>query len=405
MKRNTLIIITLIYFSISLLYNYSLYPLIITNENSNQYFLIFLYFLSELFSFAFRKYAKKNEEKIVSTLGPIIFIEEPMSYSTLSESNNNLTTSMNISATYISTMQPFIGMKWPSFIFPAIFDFLSKFFIFHGLKILESDIIFRAIIELVIVFIFSKLMLQSKYNNFSIVGVIINFCSLVFVCFYFQIAKDLKLYFKYDNLGFIGMLLCVVGEFFSGIHIFFQIKYIRIGEKNCSREIAWEGVFGSIISFFVFLFSLLFPSYEKDYSKDEDAKKKFWYCIKDNNYNSFEYLFINNTIIIWYILFFLVNILNNLMGITLAKYIGEVYKASVNTGRISLMMILVLSLHNDDNFDVGNCIISSLFCIIIFIGLILSIFLRNERDIKFNESVHEINLKDDNDKINIIDDK
>ena len=369
MKRNTLIIITLIYFSISLLYNYSLYPLIITNENSNQYFLIFLYFLSELVSFAFRKYAKKNEEKIVSTLGPIIFIEEPMSYSTLSESNNNLTTSMNISATYISTMQPFIGMKWPSFIFPAIFDFLSKFFIFHGLKILESDIIFRAIIELIIVFIFSKLMLQSKYNNFSIVGVIINFCSLVFV------------------------------------HIFFQIKYIRIGEKNCSREIAWEGVFGSIISFFVFLFSLLFPSYEKDYSKDEDAKKKFWYCIKDNNYNSFEYLFINNTIIIWYILFFLVNILNNLMGITLAKYIGEVYKASVNTGRISLMMILVLSLHNDDNFGVGNCIISSLFCIIIFIGLILSIFLRNERDIKFNESVHEINLKDDNDKINIIDDK
>ena len=169
MKRNTLIIITLIYFSISLLYNYSLYPLIITNENSNQYFLIFLYFLSELVSFAFRKYAKKNEEKIVSTLGPIIFIEEPMSYSTLSESNNNLTTSMNISATYISTMQPFIGMKWPSFIFPAIFDFLSKFFIFHGLKILESDIIFRAIIELIIVFIFSKLMLQSKYNNFSIV--------------------------------------------------------------------------------------------------------------------------------------------------------------------------------------------------------------------------------------------
>ena len=162
---------------------------------------------------------------------------------------------------------------------------------------------------------------------------------------------------------------------------------------------------GYLVQLLVFLFSLLFPNYEKDYSKDEDAKKKFWYCIKDNNYNSFEYLFINNTIIIWYILFFLVNILNNLMGITLAKYIGEVYKASVNTGRISLMMILVLSLHNDDNFGVGNCIISSLFCIIIFIGLILSIFLRNERDIKFNESVHEINLKDDNDKINIIDDK
>ena len=59
---------------------------------------------------------------------------------------------MNISSTYISTMQPFIGMKWPNFIFPAIFDFLSKFFIFNGLKNLESDIIFRAIHEINLIF-------------------------------------------------------------------------------------------------------------------------------------------------------------------------------------------------------------------------------------------------------------
>ena len=260
--------------------------MIITNENTNQYFLIFTYFLSELISFALLKISRKKEVKITSILGPVTSLEEPMNFSTFSESNNNLTMSMNISATYISTLQPFIGMKWPSFLFPALFDFLSKFFIFHGLKILENDIIFRAIVELLIVFLLSKIKLQSKYNKFSLVGVIMNFSSLIFVCFYFQISKDLKLYIKYDNFDIIGTLLCIVGEIFSAIQIFCQVKYIRIGEKECCRDIAWEGVFGAIISFIIFLFSLLVPCYETEYNDDDIFKKKFWYCCKDNTHSS-----------------------------------------------------------------------------------------------------------------------
>ena len=199
MRKNTLILITVVYFSLSLLFNYSLYPLLITNEYSDQYFLIFIYFLSEIFSFFFLIFSKKNEKKLVSTFGPVLGVEESVNFSTLSETYNNMTTSINISDTIISAMQPFIGMKWPSFFFPALFDFLSKFFIFNGLKILENDIILRAIVELLLVFSFSKILLQSTYNRFSLVGSIIIFLGLIFVCFYCQISKNIKLYFEYNN--------------------------------------------------------------------------------------------------------------------------------------------------------------------------------------------------------------
>jgi len=405
MKRNILIIITIIYFSLSLLFNYSLYPLLITNENSNQYFLIFIYFLSELISFFFLILTKKKEKIISSTLGPKLSFEESMNNSSLSETYNNATTNMNISGTLISVYQPFIGMKWPSFIIPSILDFFSKFFIFNGLKILENDIILRAIVELFIIFFFSKIILQSKFIRFSIVGVIIIFCSLIVVCFYCQISRDIKLYFKYNNYGIIGILLCVVGEIFNAIQIFLQVKFIRIGEKHSCREIGWEGVFGVIISFILFQFSLIFPFYENDDNKDEILNKKFWYYCKDNDSSSISNLF--NDIrdnIPWYFIFFLVSIFYNLTGIIMNKYIGEVYRSNVNVARLSIIMILVLRLHNDVDIGVVNSIICALFFISNFLGLFLSIILRKQRDITFEDraSLPEIYLKDDYEDTKII---
>lgn len=403
MRKNTLILITVVYFSLSLLFNYSLYPLLITNEYSDQYFLIFIYFLSEIFSFFFLIFSKKNEKKLVSTFGPVLGVEESVNFSTLSETYNNMTTSINISDTIISAMQPFIGMKWPSFFFPALFDFLSKFFIFNGLKILENDIILRAIVELLLVFSFSKILLQSTYNRFSLVGSIIIFLGLIFVCFYCQISKNIKLYFEYNNYSTIGMLLCIVGEIFASIQIFFQVKYIRIGEKHSCREIAWEGVFGLIISFIFFQFSLWFPSYASDYSESEKLGKKFWYCLKDETYSAIPYLFTNiKNNIIWYFIFFLVCILYNLTGTIISKYIGEVYRSSINVGRFALIIFLVLFIHNGDNIGVLNCIISVIFSLSIFIGLFLAIILRKQKDILFGDrgSLADIDLKDDLDNQN-----
>ena len=403
MRKNTLILITVVYFSLSLLFNYSLYPLLITNEYSDQYFLIFIYFLSEIFSFFFLIFSKKNEKKLVSTFGPVLGVEESVNFSTLSETYNNMTTSINISDTIISAMQPFIGMKWPSFFFPALFDFFSKFFIFNGLKILENDIILRAIVELLLVFSFSKILLQSTYNRFSLVGSIIIFLGLIFVCFYCQISKNIKLYFEYNNYSTIGMLLCIVGEIFASIQIFFQVKYIRIGEKHSCREIAWEGIFGLIISFIFFQFSLWFPSYASDYSESEKLSKKFWYCLKDESNSAIPYLFTNiKNNLIWYFIFFLVCILYNLTGTIISKYIGEVYRSSINVGRFAIIIFLVLFIHNGDNIGVLNCIISVIFSISIFIGLFLAIILRKQKDILFGDrgSLADIDLKDDLDNQN-----
>ena len=296
-------------------------------------------------------------------------------------------------------------MKWPSFIFPAIFDFLSKFFTFNGLKILENDIILRAIIELLLILFLSKIILQSTYNRFSLVGVLIIFLSLIFISFYCQISKNLNLYFEYNNYSTIGMLLCLIGEIFSAIQIFFQVKYIRIGEKHCCREIAWEGVFGLIISFIFFEFSLLFPSYATNYEKNQILQKKFWYCLKDESYSSIPNLLNNmKANIIWNILFFLVCVFYSLIGIIISKYIGEVYRSSINISRLSIIVFLVLFIYNNDNIGVLNCIICIIFLIGIFVGMTLSILLRKQKDNTFGDRISfpDIDLKDDFDNQNII---
>ena len=403
MRRNALIFLTIIYFILSLLFNYSLYPLLMTNKYNDQYFLIFIYFLSEIFSFLFLIIAKKKEKKLTVVFGPIIGIEESINFSSLSETYNNITTSVNISDTIVSSMQPFIGMKWPSFFFPALFDFLSKFFIFNGLKILENDIILRAIVELILVFSFSKILLHSTYNRFSVVGSIIIFISLIIICFYCQISKDIKLYFEYNNYSTVGMLLCIIGEIFSAIQIFFQVKYIRIGEKHCCREIAWEGVFGLIISYVIFQFSLLFPSYETDYSENEKLSEKFWYCLKDDSYLAIPNLFDNiRENFIWYFAYFLSSLFYNLIGTLISKYISEFYRSTINVGRLAIIMFLVLFIHNDNYIGALNCVICVFFLIFIFIGLLLAIILRQQKDITFgdSQSLPGIDLKDDSDNQN-----
>jgi len=41
----------------------------------------------------------------------------------------------------------------------------------------------------------------------------------------------------------------------------------------------------------------------------------------------------------WYIIYFLVSIFYNLVGLILSKYIGEIYKASIGVGRLSILLI------------------------------------------------------------------
>lgn len=391
MKINTLIIITVIYLILSILFNYSIFQLLIINKSNNQYFLIFIYFLSEVFAFLFY-FLPKSKDKIISyTLGPIIISDESMNISNTSISDNNITTnnittSFNATDSQMSTMQPFVGMKWISFLVPSIFDFLSKFCIFNGLKMIGNEIILRSIVELVIVLSLSKIVLKSQYKKFSILGVLIILFGLIISAFYYHLSKSIKLYFDNDSYGLLGMFLCVLGEIFGGIQLFFQVKYFKIGEKYSYREIAWEGLFGLIFSFLFFELSLIIPCSNENNNDENNTEihKIFLYCYRDS-LPPFKFLLSNiKNNIAWNIIFFLFSMFYNLFGVILIKYIGEVYKAAINVSRISIILLLIMFIHTDKISSL-SIVFSIVFLLLIFLGIFLSIKLRQQKDIIFSQ--------------------
>ena len=391
MKNNTLILITLLYFFLSLFFNYGLYRLLIVDESSDQYFLIFFYFLSETITFLFFLIPKSKDKIISNTLGPIIINDGSIDISMISGTDNNLTnnltTSLNVTETRLSSIQhqPFIGMKFISFLIPSVFDFLSKFFIFNGLKILGNEIIIRSIIQLITISLISKFFLKSKYNKFSIIGIFVILSGLIISCVFYQIFQNIKLYVGYDSHGILGMVLCLIGEILSSIQIFFQMKYFKIGEKYCYREIAWEGLFGLIISFLFFELSILIPCPDnKKNNNNNGIKSTFFFCYKNSSLKPFEFLLHNiNNNIVWNIIFFLTGIFYNLVGSILAKYIGEIYSVAVDVGRISIILYLILFIHTE-NISLLSVTLSGLFMVIILFGILLCIILRKQKDITFD---------------------
>ncbi len=398
MKNNTLIVITIAYLILSILFNYGFYQLLIVNELNVQYFLIFIYFLSEVFAFLLFLFPKTKDKIINNTLGAIIINDESMDISMISATDNNLSnnlsnnitnnmsTSLNISESKMSIMQPFVGMKCISFLVPSVFDFFSKFFIFNGLRMIGNEIVLRSIIQLCMILILSKVFLKSKYNNFSIIGVLIVLIGLIISCIYYHIIQNIKLYFSFERNDFFGMILCILGEILGTIQIFFQMKYFKIGEKYCYREIAWEGVFGLIISFIFFEASLLINCSKDENENNEKIYQIFLYCYKEDSSFSGIELLLNNikNNIVWTIIFFLISMFYSLIGAILAKYIGEVYRVSVDAGRISIILQLILIIHTD-NINVLNVIFSVLFTLIILFGIILSIFLRKQKGFTFEQ--------------------
>ena len=385
MKNNTLILITLLYFFLSLFFNYGLYRLLIVDESSDQYFLIFFYFLSETITFLFFLIPKSKDKIISNTLGPIIINDGSIDISMISGTDNNLTnnltTSLNVTETRLSSIQhqPFIGMKFISFLIPSVFDFLSKFFIFNGLKMIRNEIIYRSIIQLTMILLLSKFILKSKYIKFNLIGIFIILVGLIVSSFYFQFCQTIKLYIDNDKNEIIGMILCFVGEILNSFQIFFQIKYFKIGEKYCYREIAWEGFYGLIMSFIFFLISLFIPC-----SNDiDELSNNFLFCNEDPSINPFIFLlnYIKNNIA-WIIIIFLISIFYSLIGAVLAKYIGEVYRVAIEVSRVSIIIYLIL-FFNTNNFDISTPIICGIFLIIIFCGILLSILLRKQKDITF----------------------
>ena len=381
MKQGALNAFTILYLLISTLFNYGLYRLLIKNQSTDQYFLILIYFLAEIISFIFSLVFKTKYKIIDSNIGPLIIKDNSINTSMVSENDNNI--SCNNSEIRMGSIQqePFVGMKWISFIFPSFFDFFSKFFIFNGLKIIGNEIIIRSCIHLFVVIIFSKIFLSSNYLKFNIIGILIVFVGLIASSLYFQFNRSIKLYFDTHTNGIFGLILCSIGEVLSAIQILFQIKYFRIGEKHCYREIAWEGLFGVIISSIFFGLSLLIPC---DIREKSFINKAFLFCSNDALLTHFEshftYLLENiKKNIIWTILFFISSIFYNLLGAILAKYIGEVFRAGIDAGRIGIIIYLVLFLHNSEKVQNFQILICGVFLVIISLGMILAITLRTKK--------------------------
>ena len=383
MKNNTLIVITIIYLVLSILFNYGLYRLLIINKSNNQYFLIFIYFLSEILSFFLFLFPKSKDKLIGSTFGPLIINDTSIDISMISNNDNNISTSRNISETRLNSVQqqPFVGMKCISFLIPSMLDFLSKFFIFNGLKMIGNEIIYRSIIQLIMIIFLSKFVLKSKYIKFNIYGIFLILFGLIGASLYSQFGKTIKLYIDSGKNEMIGMILCFFGEILSSIQIFFQIKYFRIGEKYCYRVIAWEGFYGLIISFIFLQLSLLINC-SNDYN-DDAITNKFLYCYGNSSMKPFTFLLNNiKNNIGWNIVIFLFSIFYSLIGAVLAKYIGEIYRVAIDVSRIAIILYLILFIHTD-NISALTSIICGLFMIIILIGILLSIILRKQKDITF----------------------
>jgi hypothetical protein len=244
---------------------------------------------------------------------------------------------------------------------------------------IRNEIIYRSIIQLTMILLLSKFVLKSKYIKFNLIGIFIILVGLIVSSFYFQFCQTIKLYIDNDKNEIIGMILCFVGEILSSFQIFFQIKYFKIGEKYCYREIAWEGFYGLIMSFIFFLISLFIPC-----SNDiGELSNNFLFCNEDPSINPFIFLlnYIKNNIA-WIIIIFLISIFYSLVGAVLAKYIGEVYRVAIEVSRVSIIIYLIL-FFNTNNFGILTPIICGIFLIIIFCGILLSILLRKQKDITF----------------------
>ena len=199
MKILPLIIITTIYLIVLCLYNYSLYKLLTNKNFGHQYYLILIYFICECFSIIYYFIPRKGEI-IIGDINPYILTTELTASLSISDiSNNNISNIYNYSNSNISNTRnnsdnscvsdnnlsnlnsedsniskiPFVGIKCVSFILSSFLDFLSKLFIYHGIKYMNQDSILRCVFEILIISCGSKIILKLKnwilffnrYNN------------------------------------------------------------------------------------------------------------------------------------------------------------------------------------------------------------------------------------------------
>ena len=369
MKLFPLILITVIYLLILTLFNYSLYKLLTNDKFGHQYYLILIYFLCEAFAVIIHFFPNKKEI-IIGDINPYIITTEMSGDYSISDLSNNISnirnnsslsnirnnsdnsnisiTSNNFSSTGSIESNfskiPFIGIKCVTFIITSLLDFISKLFIYNGIKYMKQDSILRCIIEIIMASVGSLIILKLKKIYYSLIGLSIIILYLLIHIFSHK-AKE----------NFTGILLLSEGGLLNSIQYIIQSKYFLKGEQFIYRIVSWEGLYGSIISFFfLILASFINCPFEKDNDNnknDNNVENKddydFIAFCNDNklekNITSF-FSDIKNCVP-WFIIYFISCILYSFSGVFITKYVNVNFRASLDCFRM-LFFIIVLLINN-----------------------------------------------------------
>ena len=360
MKLFPLIIITILYILTLTLYNFSLYKLLTDKEFGHQYYLILLYFLCEIFSFFHYFISKK--EIMIGDINPYIVTTEMSPYLSISDLSNNISnnignnseisnirnnsdnssitiTSNNLSPndsmdSDISTI-PFIGIKCISFILSGFIDFLSKLFIYNGIKYMNQDSILRCLIEIIIVSLASFFILRLKNIYYSIIGLSI----IIVYLLIFILSQKIK-------ANIIGIVILSEGGFINSILYLVQYKFFIKGEQFIYRIVSWEGLYGTIFGLiFLILASLISCPFEQNNNNDnKDNDFAFTSFCNGNKIEESLITFLsaikNN--VGWFILYLISCLFYSFLGVFITKYINVIYRVSLDTFRMLFFIIAIL---------------------------------------------------------------
>ena len=355
MKLFPLILITISFLIILTVHNFCLYKLLTNEDFGHHYYLILIYFICEIFSFFFY-FISKRKDIIIGDINPyIVTTEMNASFSVSETSNNNISnisisnirnnsdssisiTSNNISLddsidTNISKI-PFIGIKCVSFLISSFLDFLSKIFIYNGIKYMHHDSISRNLIELLIIILGNHIILKLRKSfYYSIVGLVI----IIIYLLIFIIAKNVK-----DN--FTGSLLLIEGGLMNSIQYLMQSKFFLKGEQFIYRVVSWEGIYGTIFSFLTVIIASVIecPFEEEDNYSDNNYTFNSFCNGKNLEGNLLSFLSDIKNNLGWFIFYIISCILYPFLGVFIIKYINVVYRVSLDSFRMLFFIIIMI---------------------------------------------------------------
>lgn len=397
MRLLPLITITLIYFIVLTTFNYCFISLITNKSFGHQYYLILIYFISESLSVICYLIPKKKEEiAIDDQLGPLSDqnlnstttdirqnsfqnMNTTTNNFTINNSNNNST--MNYSESIVS-VRPFVGMKCISFIIPSLMDFLSKLFLFNGIKYLGKDNIFRCVLELIIVIIGGKLMYKFSTKFYTLLGPLIILFTLIISFLYFQITERLSdLFTNQDEI--IGVILCVLGEIFECSQFLIQALFFKTGEPYFYRTVTFEAAYGIIFSCILLLITMIKTCPFNNLNNSSNL------CNGDSLENNFDEFFSDikkNHIIFTF--YYLSSIFVSFIGVFITKYVSLIYRVAIDSCKI-FFFIFIRMIIGRNELSFIDIILGIVLFIGLCCGLIFSVILENQKI----KAINSVNLE------------